>query len=128
MIKTPEQKFKEKITEYKKKCQQIMGISQSIRYVGVINEYGRTLTGVIRPGVKPLLKSDDVKNEFFIISTLMTLRKVTSKTLGKLDYVVLKHENVTILAYQKGQETIYISLEGKEQRFDKIIPAIKEII
>jgi len=128
MIKTPEQKFKERIRNYKKKCQQIMEISKNIRYVGVINEYGRTLTGIIREGVKPLLKSHDVKNEFFIISTLMTLRKVTGKDLGKLDYVILKHEFVTILACQKDKETFYISLDSKERELEPIISAIRSVI
>ena len=68
MAKTPEQKWTESIQGYRKKCQQVLNLSKSIRYVGVINKYGRTLTGIIRPGIKPLLKSEDAKNEFFIIS------------------------------------------------------------
>ena len=79
MRKTPADKWKETISKYKLQCQKIMRVSKSIRYTGVINEFGRTLTGIIKPGVKPLLKSEQVKNEFFIISTLMTLRKDPSK-------------------------------------------------
>ena len=101
MRKTPAQKWKEAISKYKLQCQKIMGVSKNIRYTVVINEYGRTLTGIVRPNVKPLLKSEQVKNEFFIISTLMTLRKAPSSAVGELDYVVLKHRRVTILAYQK---------------------------
>jgi len=85
MAITPEQKWKSSILEYRKKCLKIMKISDSIRYVGVINEYGRTLTGMITPKIKPLLKAEDVKNEFFIISTLMTLRKVFDKSLEGTD-------------------------------------------
>ena len=51
-------------------------ISNSIRYAGVINVYGRTLTGIVRPNQKPLLKSEQIKNEFFIISNLISLRKI----------------------------------------------------
>ena len=39
----------------------------------LINNYGRTLTGVINPNLKPLLKSEEVKHEFFIISTLFSI-------------------------------------------------------
>ena len=63
------------IKKYKIQCREIINLANSIRYAGVINEFGRTLTGAVRPGVKPLLNSEQVKNEFFIISTLMTLRK-----------------------------------------------------
>ncbi len=128
MRKTPAQKWKETILMYKLQCQKIMRISKNIRYTGVINEYGRTLTGIIRPGVKPLLKSEQVKNEFFIISTLMTLRRSPSSAIGELDYVVLKHRSVTILAYQKNKVTFYISINAREKNLDKIIPKIKKVI
>jgi len=128
MQKTPQQKWNNSIIKFRKKCQQIMKVSKSIRYVGVINEYGRTLSGIIRPSVKPLLKSEQVKNEFFIISTLMTLRKSSDSSLGKLDYVVLKHQKVSVLAFQRNKETYYVSISGKEKKMNIIIPKIKKLI
>lgn len=128
MNQTPQQKWNDSIIMFRKKCQNILKVSQAIRYVGVINEYGRTLTGMIKPGIKPLLKSDEVKNEFFIISTLMTLRKAANTSLGKLDYVVLKHQNVSVIAFQRGDETYYVSISGKEKELNKIIPKIKKLI
>ncbi len=128
MAKTPEQKWKDQIISLRKKCQKILDTSKSVRYVGVINEYGRTLTGFVKPGVRPLLKSEQVKNEFFIISTLMTLRKNPASAIGKLDYVVLKHDKVTILAFQKNNLTFYISIDAKEKGLAKIIPAIKKLL
>ena len=67
----------------------------------MVNEYGRTLTGIVRSNVKPLLKSEQVKNEFFIISTLMTLRRDTASAVGKLDYVLLQHQKVSIVIFKK---------------------------
>ncbi len=128
MAKTPEQKWKDQIISLRKKCQKILDTSKSVRYVGVINEYGRTLTGFVKPGVRPLLKSEQVKNEFFIISTLMTLRKNPASAIGKLDYVVLKHDKVTILAFQMNNLTFYISIDAKEKGLAKIIPAIKKLL
>ncbi len=128
MQQTPQQNWNDSIIKLRKKCQQIMKVSKSIRYVGVINEYGRTLSGIIRPGVKPLLKSEQVKNEFFIISTLLTLRKSQDSPLGKLDYVVLKHQKVSVLAFQQNKETYYVSISGKEKRLNTIIPKIKKLI
>lgn len=128
MAKTPEQKWKETIIEYRKKCQKILNVSKNIRYVGVINEYGRTLTGIIRPGLKPLLKSDQARNEFFIISTLMTLRKILDSSLGKLDYIVLKHQKISIVACQKNKVTFYISVLEKEKEMDTLVLDIKKLI
>jgi len=128
MVKTPEQKWKESIINYKKKCQKVLNVSNSIRYAGVINEYGRTLTGIIRPGEKPLLKSDQAKSEFFIISTLETLRKKSSSPLGKLDYLLLKHQKVSVLVFQKNTITFYVSLESNEKNLSNIVTKIKKII
>jgi len=128
MIKTPEQKWKESIINYRKKCQKVLNVSNSIRYVGAINEYGRTLTGIIRPGGKPLLKSDQAKSEFFLISTLGTLRKKSSSSLGKLDYLLLKHQKVSVLVFQKNNVTFYVSIGSNEKNLTNIITKIKKII
>ena len=128
MVKTPLEKWKKSILKYKKQCQFILEISNNIRYVGVINNYGRTLTGVIQPHLKPLLKSEEVKHEFFIISTLMSLRKDSHDSLGKLDHVVLKHSKVNVVVFLKNDVTFYISINSKEKSLDKIISLIKKTI
>ena len=128
MQKTPSEKWKKSILKYKKQCQSILEISNNIRYVGVINNYGRTLTGVIQPNLKPLLKSEEVKHEFFIISTLFSLRKNGANSLGKLDHIILKHSKVNVIVFQKSNVTFYISINSKEKSLDKIISLIKKII
>lgn len=128
MVKTPADKWKDTIVKYRKQCQNILKISTNIRYAGIINVYGRTLTGIVRPDLKPLLKSEQVKNEFFIISTLMTLRKGATTAVGKLDYLLLQHQKVSIVIFQKNDVTYYVSIERKEKNIDKIISLIKKII
>lgn len=128
MSKTPADIWKESIIQYKKKCQNILALSTSIRYAGVLNAYGRTLTGIIRPDIKPLLKSEEVKNEFFIVSTLMTLRKNTVGLIGKLEYVLLQHQKVSIIIFQKNSITFYVSIDRKEKNIEQIISSIKKII
>ena len=128
MEKTPADKWKDTIIKYRKKCQNILEVSKSIRYAGVINIYGRTLTGIVRSNLKPLLKSEQVKNEFFIISTLMSLRKDTSSSVGNLQHVILQHQKVTIVILQKKDITYYISIDRKEKGLEKIISSIKKTI
>ncbi len=128
MVKTPAEKWKDSIVKYRKQCQNILKLSNSIRYAGAINVYGRTLTGIIRPNLKPLLKSEQVKNEFFIISTLMSLRKNTVSTVGKLEHVILQHQKITTIVLQKNDITYYVSINRKEKGIEKIIASIKKII
>ena len=128
MIKTPADKWKDTIIKYRKQCQNILKLSNSIRYAGVINVYGRTLTGIVRSNLKPLLKSEQVKNEFFIMSTLMSLRKDTSNGIGTLEHVVLQHQKVTIVIIHKNDDTYYVSINRKEKGLEKIISSIKKTI
>ena len=126
MKKTPAEKWQVAVMNYKKQCQNILKLSGNVRYAGVINAYGRTLTGLIKPNVKPLLKSEEVKNEFFIVSTLISLRQ--NNEIGKLDYVLLKHSKVNILILHKNNVTFYVSINHKEKNSEQLVSKIKKII
>ncbi|MEX0640301.1 MAG: hypothetical protein WD018_07145 [Nitrosopumilaceae archaeon] len=128
MLKTPQQKWKEAIVTYRKKCQKILALSKSIRYAGIINEYGRTLTGMVRPNTIPLWSAEEVKNEFFIISTLMTLRKLYAQKVGALDFLLLSHPQVTILAFQRKNITYYVSIDVKTKNIENLVSKIKKIL
>ena len=128
MVKTPAEKWKDTIVGYRKTCQKIIQVSKSVRYAGVINSYGRTLTGIVRSDVKPLLKSEQVKNEFFILATLINSRKDATKAVGKLNYVLLEHQKVSIIVFQKNNMTIYVSIDKKEKNISSVISKINKII
>lgn len=128
MVKTPAEKWKDAVVKYRKQCQKILEISNSIRYVGIVNAYGRTLTGMIKPNLKPLLQSEDFKNELFVISTLISLRRNSVSAIGKLEHVVLQHQKITILILQKNNATFYVSIDRKEKDLEKIISLIKKTI
>lgn len=126
MIKTPADKWKDTIIKYRKQCQKVLGISDNIRYVGIVNAYGRTLTGMIKPNLKPLLQSENFKNELFVISTLISLRKESVGTIGKLEHVVLEHQKITIVVLQKSNVTYYVTINKKEKDLEKVIALIKK--
>ena len=106
----------------------ILKLSDNVRYVGVINPYGRTLAGMINPKLKPLLKSEQVKNEFFTVSTLMSLRNEVSSALGGLQHAILQHQKATVVVLHKKSLTYYVSVQKKEKDIEKIISLIKRII
>jgi hypothetical protein len=125
--KTPDQKWKEAIVAYRKNCQKILAVSKSIRYVGVINEYGRTLTGMMQSGIKPLLKPEDAKNEFFILSNLITLRSSPSAVLGPLTRAILWHKNAIIVCIPDKKVIYYMSINPGTKSIDVITEKIKSI-
>lgn len=128
MVKTPVEKWNTIVTKYRKQCQDILKISKNIRYAGVINAYGRTLAGITRSDAVPLLKSLQVQNEFFVISTLMSLRKDNTSSVGRLEHVVIQHQKIAIVVLHKKNVTYYVSIEKKEKDIDKIISLIKKKI
>jgi hypothetical protein len=128
--KTPSQKWTEQITQYRKKCQNILELSKSIRYVGLVNEYGRTLTGVLRPGLATLLSNESTRNEFFLVSTMLTMRNKASSALGDIDSVVIRHDKVTLVIFQRKEGIYYISANKSvtPDAINQIIVKIKKII
>ncbi len=130
MQKTPNQKWAEQIAQHRKKCQGIMELSKSIRYVGLINEYGRTLTGIFRPGLDVLLSNELARNEFFLVSTMFAMRNKASSAIGNMDSVILKHDKVTIIIFQRKEGIYYISVNKMvtPDAINKIIAKIKKII
>lgn len=128
MVETPADKWKNTIIKYRKQCQKILLVSNDIRYAGIINAHGRTLTGMIQPKLKPLLPSEHFKNELFVISTLISLRKDVVASIGKLEHVVLQHQKITIVILQKNDITYYISINKKEKDLEGIVSLIKKTI
>ena len=130
MAKTPSEKWQEDISIYRKKCQNILLISQSIRYVGLINEYGRTMTGIIKSGTNILLKSESARNEFFLISTLLSMRRSNDYAIGNLDFAMFKHNKVILIAFQRKEGIYYVSVNKNvpPNSLSKIIYKIKKLI
>jgi hypothetical protein len=130
MQKTPSQQWNEKITQYRKKCQSILELSKSIRYVGLINEYGRTLTGIFRPALSTLLSHEPARNEFFLVSTMLAMRNKASIALGNMDHVIFRHAKVTLVVFQRKEGIYYISINMSitPDDINKMIIKIKKII
>lgn len=103
------QKWEKSLEIFKSNCKEIKSLSKSIRYVGVINEYGKTLTGTLKSGVKPLFSRNQVRNEFYAMSTFMKLRNKTNHSIGSLNYIFLNHQKVNSIIIQNNKITYYIT-------------------
>lgn len=79
------------------KCISILNISEKIRYVGIVNRFGRTVTGKLKNGIRPLLTPEQARDERYIESTRQQLRKALNTTIGKSIFTIEKNENVTFL-------------------------------
>ncbi len=128
MTRTPSDRWNAKIARLRKNCQDVSRISKKIRYAGVINKYGRTMTGILRPDTRPLLDSEHTKNEFFLISSLLNMRSASVRPIGRLDHITIQHEKVYIVLLQKNDYTYYISVDVNIKNISGLILKIKKVV
>ena len=116
------------IGTHRQKCEQILALSKNVRYAGVFNEYGRTVAGKIRPGIKPIFSPNGVRDEFFSIASTMRLRQKSSKELGELQYILINHKKINILLFSKNNLTYYITISSNDIPSRTFIDKIKNLI
>ena len=116
------------VTRHKDNCEKILGYSKEIRYAGVFNQYGRTISGKIRPGIKPIFSPNSVREEFFAIASVLRLREKTTRTLGELGYVLINHKKINILLFYRNDATYYITINSKTIPNLNLINKIKKLI
>jgi len=92
-------------------CRDILVLSPKIRYVGMLNKFGRTLAGQLRKGVVPLLKPDESRNEHFIEATRDRLRKDFEASIGNTEYTFTENEKVKILTLSNETNFFYITFD-----------------
>ena len=127
MKKSDITKWNASLEKYRKQCQKIISVSNSIRYVGIINEYGRTISWKIKPGIKPLFSPNQVRTEFSAIATTTKLREKSLTAIGKSNYAILNHKKVIILLVQNKKITYYITFNQKSIPTKSIIEKIQKI-
>jgi hypothetical protein len=118
------------IQKYRERSRKIIELSPKIRYVGVINKFGRTLAGQIRNGVTPLLQPDEVRNECFIEATRFQLRKNFESSIGKTEFTFTLNEKVKTLTLANQSNFYYITIEKDtiDTDVEKIIKSVKTLL
>ena len=116
------------VTQNRKKCEKILSISNDIRYAGVFNEFGRTISGKIKPRVKPIFSPEEIRQEFFAIVSIMRLREKISKTLGGVEFVSISHKKINIVLFHTKGMVYYITFNKKLELGLEEIKKIKKII
>ena len=113
----------------KEKCISFLSISEKIRYVGIINKFGRTITGKLKSGIRPLLTPEQARDERYIESTRQQLRKALEVSIGKSIFTIEKNENVTFLLIpDKTNDNFYYMTLDKDTTLSEINDIINKLI
>ena len=114
---------KDAIQKNKEKCGKILSLSKRIRYVGMINDFGRTIAGKLRVGMVPLLNTEQAINDHFIEATRNNLRKAFYSVIGNAIYTLTEHQKVIMLTVPTDWGFYYITLDKETDYVE-----IREII
>ena len=117
----------EKLQKNKGLCRQFLELSPKIRYVGLMNNFGRTISGQLRKGVIPLFSPGEARDENFLEANRNQLRKKFEKAIGKTIFTITENEKVKIVTIPMTRGFFYITLEKdvENQEILKIIDSIK---
>ncbi len=110
---------------YKDLCDKILGLNPKIRYVGIVNRFGKTLAGSMRNGVKPLFKPEEARDEFFLTAIKESMRERFYNSLGKCSFTLTVHEKVDLISFLHDKYIVYISVD-KGLAYDDVGRIVKE--
>ena len=117
----------EQLQKNRKLCRQFLELSPKIRYVGLMNNFGRTISGQLRKDVVPLFSRDEARDENFLEATRIQLRKKFEEAIGKTRFTITENEKVKIVTIPITRGFFYITLEkdAENQEILKIIESVK---
>ncbi len=116
-------------TTDQEKCISFLKVSEKIRYVGIINKFGRTITGKLKNDIRPILTPEQARDERYIEAARRQLRKALEVSIGKSIFTIEKNENVTFLFIPNITQDIfyYITIE-KDTTLNEINEIIVKIV
>jgi hypothetical protein len=116
-------------TTDQEKCISLLKVSEKIRYVGIINKFGRTITGKLKNDIRPILTPEQARDERYIEAARRQLRKALEVSIGKSIFTIEKNENVTFLFIPNITQDIfyYITIE-KDTTLNEINEIIVKIV
>ena len=113
---------------FQSKCVEFLSISDKIRYIGIINKFGRTISGKLRKGTKPLLSPDQARDEHFIESVRQQLRNSFDGSIGETHYSITKNEFVIlILIPSNNQDVLYYITTDKDATLTDVNDIITKV-
>lgn len=91
-------------------CDEIMVISPYIRFVGIIDEYGKLQAYKRKDGLKPLLDKKDTKYQFSHIAIKTDLESFFDQNLGEVEFVWEERKEVQIISFAIKKNRIWVSI------------------
>jgi len=83
---------------YDVRCKDVLE-EEGVRFAGILNGEGMTIAGGFKPGIKRLEKDKEKFQRFMDRVIDISLLKEHDETLGKINYILCRRENVVLLSF-----------------------------
>ena len=110
-------------------CEKIIKLDSNIKFVGLINDKGRYVTGSTKKSAKFLVSTKDCEMLFMEVALRTRMRREFDAQLGSVNFSLSHRKKAVIMGIPFGNDFLYISTEPE---FDfsrtpfKIVDILKE--
>ncbi len=102
-----------------KVCKKVMELDPKIRFVGLINEKGRLVSGGMREGLRSLEDARDDEMLYMELVLRAKMRREFDKVLGPVQFAMSYREKVIIMSFPLKDSVLLLSAE-KGANFSEI--------
>ena len=113
-------------------CDEIIGFSPYIRFVGIIGESGELLAYRRRQDLVPLLNEKNIHFQFSHIAMQTDLEGFFDKNLGEIEFVWEERKKVQTISFAIKKSRVWVSIDKKVIRsemlriIDACLPIVKK--
>lgn len=114
--------------DYDSICEKVLNLNSTIRFVGVINERGKLLSGGLREGLKSLEDPKDDEMLFTEVALRARMRKEFDNQLGKVRFAMSLRDKVIIMSFPINEHDILYVSANTDLDHGKISMKILEML
>ncbi len=101
----------DKIYDYTKICNSILGIDSKIRFAGVINERGHLVAGGMKENTEPLESEKDDEMIFMELALRVKMRREFDTQLGPVNFAMASRERILAISVLINDDIVYVVAE-----------------
>jgi PleD family two-component response regulator len=98
-------------SDCKELCKKIIKLDSTIKFVGLINDKGRYVTGATKKETKFLVSKKDREMLFMEVALRTRMRREFDAQMGPVNFSLSHRKKVVIMSIPFGNDFLYISAE-----------------
>ncbi len=83
---------------YDEKCKKLLD-EKEIRFAGIINEYGKLISGGFKEGLTPLEHDETKLQSFMEFVSKVSIRKEFDESLGPINYLAARRDKAVLVSF-----------------------------